>query len=166
MLQIIPPRANSRHLDVSSSTTVNCSKLSLHRKLPSFHQSTSTSPYHKDNMFSKLTTKIALRKAGIPSSALSIPDYPSSNSTSKDGSASPFANPFKDLEIPKSLLSWKTPLPPPVAVVDTPILGTRAPNSAKFRLPAEDGRSTVVLFLRHTGCPCEFFISSFRGKQY
>lgn len=108
-------------------------------------------------MFAKLTTKIALRKAGIPSNALSIPDYSSpSNTSSKDANtALPFANPFKDFQVPKALKSWQTPPPPPVEVASTPILGTRAPNSGLFRLPAEDGRSTIVLFLRHTGCPCE-----------
>lgn len=108
-------------------------------------------------MFAKLTTKIAMRKAGIPSSALSIPDYSSPSNGSKDGNANtalPFANPFKDLQVPKALKSWQTPIPPPVEVAQTPILGTRAPNAEKLRLPADDGRSTIVLFLRHTGCPC------------
>ncbi|KAG4429271.1 hypothetical protein IFR05_015246 [Cadophora sp. M221] len=107
-------------------------------------------------MFAKLTTKIALRKAGIPSNALSIPDYSSPSNGSKDGAANtalPFANPFKDLQVPKALKSWQTPIPPPVEVAQTPILGTRAPNSGKFKLPADDGRSTIVVFLRHTGCP-------------
>lgn len=108
-------------------------------------------------MFAKLTTKIALRKAGIPSNALAVPDFSSQPNGSKDGNANaalPFANPFKDMQVPKALKSWQTPVPPPVEVADTPILGTRAPNSMKFRLPAEDGRSTLVVFLRHTGCPC------------
>jgi len=111
-------------------------------------------------MFAKLTTKIALRKAGIPSNALAVPDFSGQPNGSKDGNANaalPFANPFKDMQVPKALKSWQTPLPPPVEVADTPILGTRAPNSMKFRLPAEDGRSTLVVFLRHTGCPCSFF---------
>jgi len=111
-------------------------------------------------MFAKLTTKIALRKAGIPSNALAVPDFSGQPNGSKDGNANaalPFANPFKDMQVPKALKSWQTPLPPPVEVADTPILGTRAPNSMKFRLPAEDGRNTLVVFLRHTGCPCSFF---------
>ncbi|PBP26613.1 hypothetical protein BUE80_DR002434 [Diplocarpon rosae] len=105
-------------------------------------------------MFAKLTTKIALRKAGIPSNALSIPNYPANANNSKDGNAAlPFANPFKDMQVPKALKSWQTPLPPPVEVASTPIVGATAPSSGLFRLPAEDGRSTVVVFLRHTGCP-------------
>ena len=46
-------------------------------------------------MFAKLTTKIALRKAGIPSNALSFPDsnmLGGSNSNSKDGNS---GGPFK-----------------------------------------------------------------------
>jgi hypothetical protein len=55
------------------------------------------------------------------------------------------------------LISWQTPPPPPVEVAATPILGTRAPTSSKLRLPIGDGRSTIVIFLRHCGCPCKLF---------
>jgi hypothetical protein len=106
-------------------------------------------------MFAKLTTKIALRKAGIPSSALSLPDYQGS----KDPNASPFANvsnPFANLTVPNSLKSWATPPPPPVEIAPVPILGTRAPGTNKLRLPVEDGRPSIVVFLRHCGCPCMF----------
>jgi hypothetical protein len=37
------------------------------------------------------------------------------------------------------------------------VLGTRAPASNKLRLPALDGRPSVVVFLRHCGCPCTSF---------
>ncbi|OWO98015.1 hypothetical protein B2J93_8240 [Marssonina coronariae] len=105
-------------------------------------------------MFAKLTTKIALRKAGIPSNALSIPNYPSNANNSKDGNAAlPFANPFRDMQVPKALKSWQTPIPPPVEVASAPMAGTRAPSSGLFKLPSGDGRSTIVVFLRHTGCP-------------
>jgi hypothetical protein len=114
-------------------------------------------PSHKPElkMLSKLSTKLALRKAGISSKDLSFPDY-ESKSGSKDSNAqdSPFANPFANLTLPKSLISWQTPPPPPVEVAATPILGTRAPTSSKLRLPIGDGRSTIVIFLRHCGCPC------------
>ncbi len=104
-------------------------------------------------MFAKLTTKIALRKAGIPSNALSFPEYETKGS--KDPNApSPFANPFANLTVPNSLKSWATPPPPPIEVAAAPVLGARAPTSNKLRLPVLDGRPSVVVFLRHCGCPC------------
>ena len=108
-------------------------------------------------MFAKLTTKIALRKAGIPSNALSMPEFEGS----KDPNAtSPFANvsnPFANLTVPNALKSWATPPPPPIEIAAAPVLGTRAPASNKLRLPALDGRPSVVVFLRHCGCPCTSF---------
>jgi hypothetical protein len=107
-------------------------------------------------MFAKLTTKIALRKAGIPSNALSMPEFEGS----KDPNAtSPFANvsnPFANLTVPKALKSWATPPPPPVEIGPVPVLGTRAPECSKLQLPVLDGRPSVVVFLRHCGCPCMF----------
>jgi hypothetical protein len=108
-------------------------------------------------MFAKLTTKIALRKAGIPSNALSMPEFEGS----KDPNAtSPFANvsnPFANLTVPNALKSWATPPPPPIEIAPAPVLGTKAPASNKLRLPALDGRPSVVVFLRHCGCPCTSF---------
>ncbi|TVY25713.1 hypothetical protein LHYA1_G006548 [Lachnellula hyalina] len=102
-------------------------------------------------MFSKLTAKIALRKAGIPSNALSFPE---SKPASKDPDApAPFANPFANLSVPKSWQSWATPPPPPIELRAAPVIGSNAPSSAKLRLPVADGRPAVVVFLRHCGCP-------------
>jgi hypothetical protein len=103
-------------------------------------------------MFAKLTTKIAMRKAGIPSNALSLPD---TKSLSKDGANAPITNPFANLSVPKSWQSWATPAPPPVEIAAAPVVGKKAPGSAKLRLPPNDGRPAVVVFLRHAGCPCE-----------
>ncbi|KUJ09282.1 uncharacterized protein LY89DRAFT_701359 [Mollisia scopiformis] len=110
-------------------------------------------------MFTKLTTKIALRKAGIPSNALSFPD--TTGGDSKDGSgggSSPFAgakDAWQNLQVPKALKSWTTPPPAAVEVAPAPVLGTRAPRdrSGKLELPPLDGRPSIVIFLRHTGCP-------------
>jgi len=104
-------------------------------------------------MFSKLTTKIALRKAGIPSNALDFPEYETKGS--KDPNApSPFTNPFANLQVPNALKSWATPPPPPVEIASAPVLGTRAPATNLLRLPVADGRPSIVVFLRHCGCPC------------
>ena len=43
-------------------------------------------------MFAKLTTKIALRKAGIPSNALAVPDFSGQPNGSKDGNANAAAS--------------------------------------------------------------------------
>ncbi|EPE26905.1 Thioredoxin-like protein [Glarea lozoyensis ATCC 20868] len=103
-------------------------------------------------MFAKLTTKIAMRKAGIPSSALSMPDTKSFSNS--DGTVNtPITNPFANLSVPKSWQSWATPPPPPVEVAPTPVVGKQAPATAKLRLPPMDGRPAVVVFLRHAGCP-------------
>jgi hypothetical protein len=142
----------STHLKVNLSLSLLFSLLCLH-----YTVSSSQHILTHLNMFSKLTTKLALRKAGIPSNALSFPEY-ESKPGSKDPNVqeSPFANPFANLTLPKSLISWQTPPPPPVEVAAAPVLGARAPTSSKLRLPIGDGRSTVVIFLRHCGCPCMF----------
>ncbi|KFA65437.1 hypothetical protein S40285_00414 [Stachybotrys chlorohalonatus IBT 40285] len=43
--------------------------------------------------------------------------------------------------------------PPPKDVAPAPKLGSEAPTSSK--LPLADGRPTLVVFLRHCGCPCQ-----------
>jgi hypothetical protein len=121
-------------------------------------------------MFSKLTTKIALHKAGL--SGISLPttnytkSYTSTTSTSKNGIAGTEAsdsqypaflttNPFANVTMPKALNSWVTPPAAPIPVAMAPEMGTRAPTNLKLRLPAGDGSPTVVVFLRHCGCPCK-----------
>ncbi|PQE25180.1 chitinase 3 protein [Rutstroemia sp. NJR-2017a BVV2] len=102
----------------------------------------------------------ALRKAGLPSNALAGFDYSSNDkkaSSSKNG-ANPdgesWANTFSNIEVPKSWKSWANPPPAIIEVALSPVIGTRAPNAPKLMLPAADRRPTVVVFLRHCGCPC------------
>lgn len=106
-------------------------------------------------MFEKFGTKMALRKAGLPSNALSIPDLGTNDS--KDPNApSPFANPFANFTVPQALISWQTPAPPPTEVASAPVIGAKAPSSLKLPMPFGDGRPIIVVFLRHCGCPCEY----------
>lgn len=111
-------------------------------------------------MFSKLTTRLALHKAGIPSNTFSARTLESNPSKAKDPDQQneliPFPNPLAKFSVPKSWQSWATPPPPPVEVGVPPAIGTRAPSSMKLRFPSGDGRPTVVVFLRHCGCPCAF----------
>lgn len=50
----------------------------------------------------------------------------------------------------KELDSWKTPVAKEVG--PTVEVGSKAPWSQHLRLP--DGKPTLVVFLRHCGCPC------------
>ena len=95
-----------------------------------------------------------MRKAGIPSNALSFPDT-KSFSGDGGGSNTSIANPFANLSVPKSWQSWATPAPAPVEIASAPVIGRRAPASAKLSLPPNDGRPAVIVFLRHAGCPCQ-----------
>ena len=116
-------------------------------------------------MFAKLTTKIALHKAGISSKAFSIPELDNRSNANQrnsnnDGAGSellPFANPFANLSVPKSWNSWQTPPPPPVGVAAPLKIGDQAPlANGKLRLQSGNGKPCIVAFLRYCGCPCEF----------
>ena len=109
-------------------------------------------------MFSKLTTQIALRKAGL--GGMKIPDpFAASDTKGTKGaqdSEGGLSNPFANIQwgAPKALASWTTPPPTQNPVQPIPIAGDRAKSSVKLRFPAVDGRPCVVLFLRYCGCPC------------
>ncbi|KAF2755803.1 hypothetical protein EJ05DRAFT_478764 [Pseudovirgaria hyperparasitica] len=51
----------------------------------------------------------------------------------------------------QELKSWLSPKR--LIVSDTPEIGRPAPSTAKMKIPCEDGKPTVVVFLRHCGCP-------------
>ncbi|CZR62894.1 uncharacterized protein PAC_12791 [Phialocephala subalpina] len=126
-------------------------------------------------IFTKLTTKIALRKAGIPSSFPSDPFATNSSSSNpKDPNAPQNSSPFagaqeawKNIQVPKALKSWQTPPPPTIEVAPAPVIGQRAPvcqgenGRGKLELPPLDGRPAVVVFLRHTGCPSRRLANKF-----
>lgn len=46
----------------------------------------------------------------------------------------------------------------PHEVAPVPIMGGRAPQSEQIRFPS--AKPTVILFLRHCGCPCKFSLLS------
>lgn len=41
------------------------------------------------------------------------------------------------------------------SIANLPVVGGKAPSADKLRLP--NGKDTLIVFLRHCGCPCEFF---------
>lgn len=116
-------------------------------------------------MFSKFGTKIALQRAGLGNISLPKTDNlfgnGNTNSASKndaEGSNGGLANPFANVQwgVPKVLASWSTPAAPQNSLREPPIIGERAQSNSKLRFPAVDRRPCVLLFLRFTGCPCEF----------
>ena len=115
-------------------------------------------------MFSKLTTRIAMKKVGIPSNTFDTKQFESKSNNSRDPNAQnellPFANPFANLSVPKAWHSWATPVPPPVDIAAAPIIGGKAPSALKLQLPPPDRRPVVVCFLRNTGDACKGLCSN------
>ena len=56
------------------------------------------------------------------------------------------------------LQSWA--FPSSLEVGELPAIGQRAPQHEKLQIP-EDGKSTILTFLRHCGCPCIVITPSF-----
>lgn len=52
----------------------------------------------------------------------------------------------------KELQSFKSP--PPKQVAPVPKVGDAAPEHDKLKLPRD--KPTIIVFLRHCGCPCMF----------
>lgn len=63
----------------------------------------------------------------------------------------PIAQCFIMSNLSKEMASMQTPDPKEVAKI--PEVGSKAPFSNQ--LPLSDGRPTLLVFLRHCGCPCE-----------
>ncbi|KAL7898709.1 hypothetical protein HDV63DRAFT_359360 [Trichoderma sp. SZMC 28014] len=109
-------------------------------------------------MISSLTTKIALRKVGLPTNTLDFSSLssPSSSSSSSNASSNSNTNNWSSWMTPKSLPlkvhPWFSPPPPPVKVAPVPRIGDVAPQDGHRRL--ELGRRTkcLVVFLRCVGC--------------
>lgn len=120
-------------------------------------------------MFSSLTTKLALKKLGLPTStSKSIPSLPgfTDTPTSKRERAAagdddaPATWPPKWLNasaLPLTAQTWLSPPPPPVPVAKTcPAVGHRAPVDRSGKLVLGGGRKVVVVFLRCVGCACTY----------
>lgn len=116
-------------------------------------------------MLSSLTTKLALKKAGLSSDLLDPsgpartpnklrkpPPGPAEDSDS-DGSWSGWMS-VKSL--PLSVQPWLTPSPPAVDVAPrTPGIGDKAPADAKRLVELGGGRRVLLVFLRCVGCACK-----------
>ncbi|KAI4906404.1 hypothetical protein J4E90_010623 [Alternaria incomplexa] len=48
---------------------------------------------------------------------------------------------------------WSWVSPPTVQTAEVPAVGQKAPSTSKLTIPAQDGKPTIITFLRHCGCP-------------
>ncbi|XXH02641.1 hypothetical protein Hte_009022 [Hypoxylon texense] len=112
-------------------------------------------------MFASLTTKLAMKKVGLPSNAL---DFSSSKSSSKsnDGSVpgldeleesnSSWPAWMSTKKLPLTAQAWLSPVPPPVPIAECPKPGDLAPLDRDRQLTFGNGKPVIVLFLRCVGC--------------
>lgn len=131
-------------------------------------------------MLSSLTTKIALKKVGLPSDTFDLSSWtlPSSPSTDprrepnklrkrpppprpegyedNDGENS-WGSWVSGISIPLTVHPWLTPPPPPIRVAGVPTVGDAAPVDREGRLKLGGGQRTLVVFLRCVGCACRSF---------
>ena len=129
------------------------------------------------SMLSSLTTKLALKKLGLPSDALDFsssspaadPPRPSrklkkgapgqNQSAHPDddddgGSGGGWASWMSVKKLPLTVHPWLSPPPPPVPVARVPRVGDVAPLDRDRKLDFGGGRRVFVLFLRCVGCAC------------
>ncbi|KAL6903218.1 hypothetical protein GGI43DRAFT_401510 [Trichoderma evansii] len=112
-------------------------------------------------MISTLTTKLALRKAGLSGTNTSL-DFSSftspSSPASKNGADNNNTNNnnWSSWMTPKSLPlkvhPWFSPPPPPVKVAPVPRIGDVAPQDRQRRLELGRRNKCIIVFLRCVGC--------------
>ncbi|KAG8422161.1 hypothetical protein J3459_010647 [Metarhizium acridum] len=107
-------------------------------------------------MFSSLATKIALKKAGIPSDALDFSSPREPNKLRKDqpadGQESNWSSWLSYKSLPLTVHPWLSPPPPPIQVSRVPRIGEAAPRDRDGKLATGGGRRVLVVFLRCVGC--------------
>ncbi|PYH92817.1 hypothetical protein BO71DRAFT_15563 [Aspergillus ellipticus CBS 707.79] len=59
------------------------------------------------------------------------------------------------MTITQEATSWLSP--PSIPLSPAPVTGQKAPSCPQLPQPAENGKPTVISFLRHCGCPAAFF---------
>ncbi|TGJ83365.1 hypothetical protein E0Z10_g5388 [Xylaria hypoxylon] len=109
-------------------------------------------------MFSSLTTKLVMKKAGLSSDAL---DFSSKSSKPTKGSSdeiddsndSGWPKWMSTKKLPLTAQAWLSPVPPPVPVAaECPKPGDLAPLDRDRQLEFGGGRPIIVVFLRCVGC--------------
>ncbi|KAM0277477.1 hypothetical protein ACHAQH_005755 [Verticillium albo-atrum] len=120
-------------------------------------------------MFSSLTTKLALKKVGLPSNALDF-NFGGGDDSKKlsksgrgrkgdvveygdDDASGGWTTWMSMKSIPVSVQPWFTPPPPPVPVAaECPTVGDVAPLDRDRKLTFGGGRPVLIVFLRCVGC--------------
>lgn len=115
-------------------------------------------------MFSSLTTKLALKKAGLSSDMLDFsgPARPPPNKLRKkppsqldnDDDNAGWSGWMSVKSLPLSVQPWLSPPPPPVHVARVPGIGDKAPQDIEKKLVVGGGRRVLLVFLRCVGCAC------------
>ncbi|KAJ2906568.1 hypothetical protein MKZ38_001211 [Zalerion maritima] len=114
-------------------------------------------------MMSNLTTKLALKKMGIPSNAFNFGGNSNSNPRNAGDSSQPGLDEASNNEkswpawmqvknLPLTVQPWLTPAPTTVPVAELPKAGDLAPIDRDRRLAFGNGRRVLVVFLRCVGC--------------
>ncbi|KAI0008192.1 hypothetical protein F4779DRAFT_461794 [Xylariaceae sp. FL0662B] len=115
-------------------------------------------------MFSNLTTKLAMKKVGLPSDALNFSSKSSSRSKPTNDGSVPGLDDLEEFntswsawmntkKLPLTAQAWLSPAPPPVPVAaECPKPGDLAPLDRDRQLTFGSGKPVVVLFLRCVGC--------------
>ncbi|KAF4982958.1 hypothetical protein FZEAL_1528 [Fusarium zealandicum] len=115
-------------------------------------------------MFSSFTTKLALKKAGLPSDILDLPGQFTSqprrepNKLRKkqpaedDGDGAGWGSWMSIRSLPLTVQPWLSPAAPAVAIGRVPGIGDKAPVDSGNKMVLGGGRRVLLVFLRCVGC--------------
>ncbi|KAJ2974026.1 hypothetical protein NUW58_g8792 [Xylaria curta] len=113
-------------------------------------------------MFSSLTTKLVMKKAGLSSDTFDFSSKPSQSTKNGSGPGLDEADDLNNSgwpawmntkKLPLTAQAWLTPAPPPVPVAaECPKPGDLAPIDRDRQLEFGGGRPVIVLFMRCVGC--------------
>ena len=119
-------------------------------------------------MFSSLTTKLALKKAGLPTDLLNF-SGPLTTSTSptklrknqpdnidQDDGNGGWTNWMSVKSLPLTAQAWLSPPPPPVAIGRVPGIGDKAPVDKSGKIMFGEKKRILLVFLRCVGCACMY----------
>lgn len=62
-----------------------------------------------------------------------------------------------NMTLQQELSSWNPFQKSQHEVKAVPEVGSPAPSTVDFKLPRNDQKPTIIVFLRHCGCPCNYF---------
>lgn len=115
-------------------------------------------------MLSSFTTKLALKKAGIPSDILDFsekkrepnklrknPPQPSDENDADSG----WGSWMSIRSLPLTVQPWLTPPPAAATVGRLPGIGDKAPLDKSQKLRLGGGKRVLLVFLRCVGCACK-----------